>query len=241
MSNNSVIVENVSKSFTLYHNQQDSLKRRIVGLFDKRYKAVPKHFNALSDINLNVPKGEALGLMGNNGSGKSTLLTLIAGIIPPTNGQIHTFGRLVPMISLGVGFSHELSGYENIFLNASLFGVSNEEIRELLPSIHEFSGLKDFIHEPVKNYSSGMFSRLGFSISIHLNPEILLADEILSVGDHDFQQKCLRKIRDLRENGMTLLFVSHSKSQVKEFCDSYILLEKGEMKESGKTIALLND
>lgn len=238
MNEYSVIVENVSKSFLLLHNEQDSLKRRIVGLLDKRYRSTSHHYNALSDINLKVLKGEAVGLMGNNGSGKSTLLSLIAGIYPPSTGSIHTSGRLVPMISLGVGFSHELNGMENIFLNASLFGVKNEEISQLIPSIHEFSGLGDFIYEPLKNYSSGMYSRLGFSISVHLNPEILLADEILSVGDHDFQQKCLMKIRELREKGMTLIFVSHAKNQIKEFCDRYIYLEKGNIVAQGPTSEL---
>ncbi len=226
--------EHVTKDFVLHHNAQQSLKARFVGLFHSRWRATPHTFRAVDDVSFNVRRGEALGLMGRNGSGKSTLLSLIAGIYPPTAGHILTHGRLVPMIALGVGFNAELTGSENIYLNASLFGLKNREIRSLFPKIVEFSELGDFIHEPVKNYSSGMYARLGFSVAVHLDPEILLADEILSVGDSDFQNKCLSRIEKLRKEGMTLVFVSHSRDQVRQFCDRYIWMENGRAIASGK-------
>ncbi|AOU98652.1 ABC transporter ATP-binding protein [Acidihalobacter yilgarnensis] len=229
-----IIVESVSKDFVLHHNAQDTLKKRIVGLMHKRWRPRPHTFRAVDDVSFTVERGEALGLMGLNGSGKSTLLSLIAGIYPPTSGRIITHGRLVPMIALGVGFSPELTGEENIYLNASLFGLKNRETRALYPKILEFSELADFIYEPVKNYSSGMYARLGFSVAVHLDPEILLADEILSVGDADFQLKCLSRIEEMRKGGMTLLFVSHQQNQVAQFCDRYIRMEHGSVVDVGE-------
>ena len=235
MSDNYAIkCEHVTKDFTLHHNAQDSLKKRVVGLFNKRWRVKPHRFRAVDDVSFSVRRGEAVGLLGHNGSGKTTLLSMIAGVYTLTSGKISTNGRLVPLISLGVGFSPELTGSENIYLNASLFGLKNSEIKKIYNRIIEFSELGDFIHEPVKNYSSGMYARLGFSVAIHLDPEILLADEILSVGDVDFQKKCLHKIQKLREEGMTLLFVSHSQQQVNSFCSRYIQLEHGKIVASGK-------
>lgn len=236
VSDPAIIVEHVSKDFLLHHNAQDTLKKRFIGLFHKRWRSRPHYFRAVDDVSFTVGRGEALGLMGHNGSGKSTLLSLIAGLYPPTSGRIVTRGWLVPMIALGVGFSPELTGVENIYLNASLFGLKNREIRILFPQILDFSELGDFIYEPIKNYSSGMYARLGFSIAIHLAPEILLADEILSVGDADFQAKCLERIEELRKNGMTLLLVSHSPGQVAQFCDHFIRLEQGKIVEEGSTL-----
>lgn len=238
MTDSAVIVKNVHKEFTLTHNAQDSLKKRVVGLFHKRWRPQRRHFLALDDVSFTVKQGEALGLMGPNGSGKSTLLTLIAGIIPPSSGQIFTKGRLVPMIALGVGFSPELTGIENIYLNASLFGLKNKEIRSILSDILDFAEIGDFIYEPVKNYSSGMYIRLGFSVAVHLKPEIMLADEILSVGDKEFQRKCLTRIEHLRKKGMTLLLVSHDDSQVAQFCDRYVQLENGAIVNQGFTSEL---
>lgn len=235
MSDEAVVVEGVTKDFTLQHNGQDTLKKRFIGLFNKRWRAEPHRFRALDNVSLTVGRGEALGLMGHNGSGKSTLLSLIAGIYPPTAGRVVTHGRLIPMISLGVGFHPELTGTENVYLNASLFGYKNTEIRRRLDCILAFSELGEFIDEPVKTYSSGMQARLGFSVAIHLEPEILLADEILSVGDADFQNKCVERIAELRKQGMTLLFVSHSETQVANFCERYVRLEKGRIIESGCT------
>lgn len=239
MSGPAIVVENVSKEFVLHHNAQDSLKKKMIGVVHKRWREQPHHFRAVDNVSFVVERGEALGLMGHNGSGKSTLLTLIAGIIPPTSGRIITNGRLVPMIALGVGFSPELTGEENVYLNASLFGLKNRETRSLFPRILDFSELGEFIYEPVKNYSSGMYARLGFSVAVHLNPEILLADEILSVGDRDFQYKCLDKIKMLRNDGMTLLFVSHMEGQVAEFCDRFVRMERGVVVEQGNASTLV--
>lgn len=235
MNNEAVIVDRVTKDFTLHHNGQDTLKKRFIGLFNKRYRPRPHRFRALDNVSLRVGRGEAVGLMGHNGSGKSTLLSLIAGIYPPTVGRIATHGRLIPMIALGVGFHGELTGAENVYLNASLFGFRNNEIRRRFDQILEFSELGEFIHEPVKNYSSGMQARLGFSIAVHMDPEILLADEILSVGDADFQNKCVDRIGELRKRGLTLILVSHSQQQVNSFCDRYIRLEHGRVVEADVT------
>ncbi|HDL86147.1 MAG TPA: ABC transporter ATP-binding protein [Candidatus Acetothermia bacterium] len=233
-----IVCEHVCKDFVLHHNAQHSLKARFIGLFHDRWRMTRQSFRAVDDVSFTVRRGESLGLMGRNGSGKSTLLSLIAGIYPATAGHIETRGRLVPMIALGVGFNPELTGSENIYLNASLFGFKNREIRALFPKILEFSELGDFIHEPVKNYSSGMYARLGFSVAVHLAPEILLADEILSVGDAEFQQKCLTRIDEMHKDGMTLLFVSHSDEQVSRFCDRYLRLEHGRVIGEGATGSL---
>lgn len=222
-----IIVDNVSKSFFLHHNRVQSLKGRFVGVFKERWKQKHEEFHALQNVSFTVKKGEALGLLGHNGSGKSTLLQIIAGILKPSAGKVITKGRVAPLIELGVGFNPELTGEENIYLNASLYGFRNHDIRKLAPKIIEFSELGQFIDTPVKNYSSGMYVRLGFSVAVHLDPDILLADEILAVGDVQFQEKCKRKISSLRENGLTIILVSHSPDQVADFCDHSIRLEKG--------------
>jgi ABC-2 type transport system ATP-binding protein/lipopolysaccharide transport system ATP-binding protein len=228
-----ILVENVSKKFVLHHNRTMSLKARFIGLFKQRWRQRDEDFHALEDISFQVQRGEAFALMGPNGSGKSTLLQIIAGILKPTTGRVETSGRVAPLIELGVGFHPELTGEENIYLNASLYGFSNKEIRNRFDEIVEFSELRPFIDVPVKNYSSGMFVRLGFSVAVHLDPEILLADEILSVGDAQFQEKSLGRILELRRNGMTLLLVSHSMEMVRNFCDRFIRLEHGRVVESG--------
>lgn len=228
-----IIVENVSKDFILRHNRAMGIKTRFLSLFHKSKREKREHFQALSDISFTVGQGEALGLLGHNGSGKSTLLQIIAGILQPTNGRIIANGRVAPLIQLGVGFSGELTGYENIFLNASLYGFLNKEIKKLTKNIIEFSELEQFIDTPLKNYSSGMQMRLGFAIAVNLQPDILLADEILAVGDQAFQDKCLDKIAEMRRNGMSLILVSHSQPQVEKFCDYFIRLEHGKIIDQG--------
>lgn len=232
-----IIVENISKQFVLHHNRVDSMKGRFVGLFKDRWRQHDATFQALNDVSFKVRRGEAIGLLGHNGSGKSTLLHIIAGILKPTQGRVITNGRVAPMIELGVGFNPELTGEENIYLNASLYGFSNKEIRRRVPRIVEFSELGQFIDVPVKNYSSGMYARLGFSVAIHMDPEILLADEILAVGDADFQEKCNCRIQELRAEGLTIVLVSHSQEQVERICNHYIRLEKGIVVEAGKITA----
>ncbi len=228
-----VRVENVSKEFILHHNRVDSLKRRFVGLFKQRWRPRHEHFHALSDVSFSVRQGEAIGLLGRNGSGKSTLLQIIAGILKPTSGRVTTHGRVAPLIELGVGFHPELTGEENIFLNASLYGLRNRDVRKRFDDIVDFSELAHFIDTPVKNYSSGMYMRLAFSIAVHLEPDVLLADEILAVGDAAFQNKCHDKIDSLRRNGMSIVLVSHNEQQVRDFCNSFVRLENGRVVESG--------
>ena len=231
--NDAVVVDHVSKSFVLTHNRVRGLKGRFIGLFKRSWRQRSERFNALADVSFRVRRGEAFALMGPNGAGKSTLLQIIAGILQPTSGQVLTCGRVMPLIGLGVGFSSELTGEENVYLNASLFGFSNRDIRARFDAILDFSELASFIDVPIKNYSSGMYMRLGFSIAVHLDPEILLADETLAVGDAAFQEKCLQRVRDMRRQGMTLILVSHSTEQVNQFCDRYARLEAGCVVDEG--------
>ncbi|MBN2678814.1 MAG: ABC transporter ATP-binding protein [Acidithiobacillaceae bacterium] len=228
-----IIVEHVSKEFILRHNRAMGLKTRFLGLFHKNKREKREHFLALDDVSITLEQGEALGLLGHNGSGKSTLLQIIAGILQPSKGRVIANGRVAPLIQLGVGFNPELTGYENIFLNASLYGFLNKEVKKRVKSIIEFSELEHFIDTPLKNYSSGMQMRLGFAVAVNLQPDILLADEILAVGDQAFQDKCLDKIAEMRKNGMSLILVSHSQEQVSKFCDHFIRLERGVMLENG--------
>ncbi|WP_075322352.1 ABC transporter ATP-binding protein [Acidithiobacillus albertensis] len=227
-----IVVDHVSKEFILRHNRALGLKTRFLGLFHKNKREKREHFLALDDVSFKVEQGEALGLLGHNGSGKSTLLQIIAGILQPSNGRIITNGRVAPLIQLGVGFNPELTGSENIFLNASLYGFLNKDVRKRVRDIVEFSELEHFIDTPLKNYSSGMQMRLGFAIAVNLQPDILLADEILAVGDQSFQDKCLNKIVELRLQGMTLILVSHSPEQVNKFCDQFIRLDHGRVVEA---------
>lgn len=228
-----IAVDHVSKEFILRHNRAMGIKTRFLALFHKNKRERHELFTALDDVSFTIEQGEALGLLGHNGSGKSTLLQIIAGILQPTKGSVIAHGRIAPLIQLGVGFNPELTGYENIFLNASLYGFLNKEIKPRVHDIVEFSELDHFIDTPLKHYSSGMQMRLGFSIAVHLQPDILLADEILAVGDQSFQHKCLSKISDMRNNGMTLILVSHSMEQVNRFCDRFIRLEHGRMTDTG--------
>ncbi|MBU2759074.1 ABC transporter ATP-binding protein [Acidithiobacillus sulfurivorans] len=233
-----IIVEHVSKEFILRHNRALGLKTRFLGLFHKNKREKREHFLALDDVSFTVEQGEALGLLGHNGSGKSTLLQIIAGILQPSKGRVIANGRVAPLIQLGVGFNPELTGYENIFLNASLYGFLNKDVRKRVKDIIEFSELEHFIDTPLKNYSSGMQMRLGFAVAVNLQPDILLADEILAVGDQAFQDKCLDKIAEMRSNGMSLILVSHSEDQVNKFCNYYVRLDHGVTIDHGPIIKL---
>ena len=228
-----IIVEHVSKEFILRHNRAMGLKTRFLALFHKNKREYREVFLALDDVSFTVEQGEALGLLGHNGSGKSTLLQIIAGILQPSKGRVIAHGRVAPLIQLGVGFNSELTGFENIFLNASLYGFLNRDIKKRVKDIIEFSELGHFIDTPLKHYSSGMQMRLGFAVAVHLQPDILLADEILAVGDQAFQDKCLAKIAEMRENGMSLILVSHSLKQVETFCDHFVTLNHGVVTEQG--------
>ncbi len=235
-----VEVRDVWQRFLIRHNRNDSLKGRFVGLFHQRYREWREEFWALRGINLAIETGEALGLIGPNGSGKSTLLRLIARTLYPTRGEIQVRGRVAPMIEIGIGFHQELTGRENIYLNASLYGLTGGQIDSIYSAIVDFSELKDFIDAPIKNYSTGMYARLGFSIAVHLDPDVLLIDEVLAVGDEHFQRKCLERMLDFRRRGKTIVFVSHSPALVQRHCDRACLLNQGTVAATGEVDEVLD-
>ena len=204
----------------------------------KRRKIVSK-YKVLDNISFSVKKGESIAIIGRNGSGKSTLLYLISGILRPSAGTIKTNGRISFILELGTGFHYELSGLENILLNAVLLGMSISEAKTKLDKIIEFSELKDHIYKPLKTYSSGMIARLAFSIAIHMDPEILLIDEVLAVGDRFFREKCFQRIKMFRESGVTIILVSHNENDVTALCDRAILLEEGRIKADGNPEEIL--
>ncbi len=197
-------------------------------------KREPAHwFEALKDVSFNVPAGTTVGVIGPNGSGKSSLLGLIAGTISPTSGTIRTQGRIASLLELGAGFHPELTGRENVYLNAAILGIAREEVRRRFNAIADFSGIGEFMDMPVKTYSSGMYVRLGFSVAVEMDPDILLIDEVLAVGDVSFQFKCLDRIRDFQRKGKTMLFVSHGMRTIEDFCDQVCLISEGCLVEQG--------
>lgn len=224
-----VVVENISKNYRVYSKPADRLKE----LFTRK-RNLHSDFWALSGVNFTVGQGSIFGVVGENGSGKSTLLQIIAGTLQPTDGTVRLSGRVAALLELGAGFNMEFTGRENVFLNAAIMGLSSQEIERKLPEIERFAEIGEFIDKPVKTYSSGMYVRLAFAVSIHVEPEILLVDESLSVGDIYFQQRCMRKIRQLHDEGKTILFVSHDVSAVKNLCDAALWLEHGKVKAIGQ-------
>ncbi len=226
---NRIIVEHVYKTFEVYLDKASSLKEKV--LFWKRNRKEQRE--VLKDINLKIKDGEAVALIGVNGSGKSTLLKLMTKIIYPNKGKITTNGKLTSLLELGAGFHPDFSGRENIYFNASIFGLTKKQIDERLQQIIEFSELENFIDNPVRTYSSGMYMRLAFSVAINVDADILLVDEILSVGDQHFQEKCINKMKELKEQGKTMIFVTHSLASAKELCDRGIWLHNGELKLDG--------
>lgn len=225
-----VSIENVSKKFVI--RKDNSLKERLVTL-GRAGRRNSEEFWALSDVSLEIPAGSTIGLLGPNGSGKSTLLKAIGGIIEPTSGSIRRRGRLAALLELGAGFHPDLTGRENVFLNASILGLSQAETEDKFDDILTFSGIGDFIDTQVKFYSSGMYVRLAFAVAIHTDPDVLLVDEVLAVGDEAFQRKCLDKIREFQQQGRTIILVSHSLGQVQELCDRAVVLSKGEVMFQG--------
>jgi len=229
--NIAISFKNVSKSYPLLY--QKTLKEFFQALFTEK-KTIEK-FEALKNINLSIKKGETVGVIGKNGAGKSTLLKLVAGVSYPTSGEVNVYGRVVPLIELGAGFHPELSGKENIFLNGVILGMEEKYMVEKFSEIVSFSEIPmDFIFTPVKYYSSGMFMRLTFSVAVFSKPEILLVDEILAVGDIAFQKKCLDKMNEFKKQKVTIVFVSHSMEQVKNFCDKVIYLKEGRVEYEGE-------
>ncbi len=230
MDSAAVQVEDVSKSFRLYHERASSLKERIVN----RRRATYEEFWALKDVSLEINTAETAGLIGANGSGKTTLLKLVAGIIRPTSGRITTRGRIASLLELGAGFHPDLTGRENVYLNASILGLSRKETDRHFDAIVAFAELEPFIDMQVRHYSSGMYVRLGFAVAVHVDPEILIVDEVLAVGDEAFQRRCLGRIRDFQREGRTIVFVTHAVDIVREICTRAFFLEKGQLVAEGR-------
>lgn len=226
-----VKVEHVSMKFNLSSEKFDSFKEYVIKSLKNQVSF--EEFWALRDVSFEVMKGDALGLIGLNGSGKSTMLKTIAGVLKPTEGSVHVYGSVAPLIELGAGFDMDLTARENVFLNGALLGHSRKEMESFYDDIVSFSELENFMNVPVKNFSSGMVSRLAFSIATIGVPDILIVDEVLSVGDFRFQEKCERRIQAMADQGTTILFVSHSIAQVKKICDKIAWLEGGQLKRFG--------
>lgn len=229
MDSIAIQVDNVSKIYKLYDNPMDRLKESLGLSKKKRYK---EHY-ALNQVSFDVKKGECVGIIGTNGSGKSTILKIITGVLNPTSGNVKIDGRISALLELGAGFNMEYTGIENVYLNGTMIGFSKEEIDQKLDDILAFADIGDFVNQPVKTYSSGMFVRLAFAVAINIDPEILIVDEALSVGDVFFQAKCYKKFEDFKKMGKTILFVSHDLSSIARYCDRVVLLNKGVKKEEG--------
>ena len=226
-----VDVQNVTVRFNMASERIDNLKEYFVKL--AKHELMFKEFLALQDVSIQVQRGEAWGLIGTNGSGKSTLLKVICGIFKPYRGTVVTHGSIAPLIELGAGFDGDLTATENIYLNGAVLGHSKKFIQEHFDEIVDFAELWDFLDMPIKNYSSGMSARLGFAIATVVRPDILICDEVLSVGDYAFQQKCEKRMNEMRENGTTLLYVSHSMDSVLNICDHALWLDKKKKKMQG--------
>lgn len=236
MAEVAISVNNVSKMYKLYDNPMDRLKESLGLSRKKKYK---EHY-ALNDVSFQVRKGETVGIIGTNGSGKSTILKIITGVLNPTQGQVVVDGRISALLELGAGFNGEYSGIENVYLNGTMIGFSKEEIDAKLQDILDFADIGDFVNQPVKTYSSGMFVRLAFAVAINIEPEILIVDEALSVGDVFFQAKCYRKFEEFKEMGKTILFVSHDLSSIGKYCDRVVLLNKGKKLAEGDAKEMVN-
>lgn len=229
-----IIFDNLSKSYPLYHHITGGIKNFLFNLPQGLRSLKNSRFEALHDISFQVYKSETLGIIGKNGAGKSTILGLIAGVLKPSRGEVIVKGRISPLLELGAGFHPELTGRENIMLNGVLLGLTRAEVSRKFSEIIEFSELGDFIDQPIRIYSSGMLARLGFSVIAYLDPEILLIDEILAVGDRAFQKKCLEKMDEFKNSGVTIVFVSHSLEDVVRLCDRVAWIENKRIKMIGE-------
>jgi ABC-2 type transport system ATP-binding protein len=227
--NRSIVVRHVSKTFTLRYHR--TLKQMSVAMM--RQQELSDSFLAVDDVSFTVQQGESIGLMGLNGSGKSTLLKMINGIIRPDSGKELTRGRTAGLIATGAGFHPQLSGRDNVYLNAAILGMTEAETRRKFDDIVEFADIGRFLDSPVGHYSSGMFARLGFAVAIHVDADIFLADEVLAVGDRPFKKKCLAKMQEIRDSGTTLFYVSHAAGSVRKMCDRVLVLEKGRLNFDG--------
>lgn len=227
--NIAIRVDNVSKIYRLYNKPSDRLKEALGFTKEKRYR----EHRALDQVSFDVHRGETVGIIGTNGSGKSTILKIITGVLQSTTGNVEVNGRISALLELGAGFNMEYTGVENVYLNGTMLGFTEEEIEERLPEILKFADIGEFVNQPVKTYSSGMFVRLAFAVAINIDPEILIVDEALSVGDVFFQAKCYRKFEEFKKMGRTILFVSHDLSSIARYCDRVVLLNKGVKLEEG--------
>lgn len=236
-----ITFENVSKSYPLYHHMTGGIKNFFFHLPKILESLKSSKYQALQNVSFSVSKGEALGIIGKNGAGKSTILGLIAGVLRPTQGRVIVKGRISPLLELGAGFHFDLTGRENILLKGVLIGLSRSEVLSKMDEIVAFSELDDFIDQPVRIYSSGMLARLGFSIVANLDPEILLIDEILAVGDVSFQQKCLSRMAEFRKKGVTMVFVSHSMKDIETICDRVTWIENHRIAMVGETISVVKE
>ncbi len=238
-----VKVENVWKKFRIPHEKRTTILENLAGalqiLGGRRFTY--EEFWALKSINFALNRGESLGVIGENGSGKSTLLKIIAKILKPDKGSVFTYGRVAPILELGVGFHPDLTVKENILIYGSIMGLKNSEIKKRMDSILQFSGLEKFKDAKLKNLSSGMQMRLGFSVAIETNPDVFLIDEALTVGDIKFQQKCIDKFKQFKSDGKTIILVSHALNLIKEFCEKTLFLSKGEVVSFGETEAVINE
>lgn len=237
MAKKALVVDHVSMKFNLSEEKVDNIKEYVIRLLTGKLKY--NEFWALRDVSFSLERGDRLGILGLNGAGKSTLLKIIAGVFKPTEGTVKRYGKIVPLLELGAGFEKQYTGRENIYLYGSVLGYSREFIESKFEEIVKFSGLRKFIDVPVKNYSSGMRAKLGFSIATAADPEILILDEVFSVGDVKFRRKSMRKIRRMMENGTTVLFVSHSTKQVAKICNKAMILEHGKVVAFGDVTEII--
>ena len=239
MSETVIRFDHVTKSYPLYHHVTSGFKNLVLNLPKAIRELRQTQFTALNDINFEIHRGESVAFIGRNGAGKSTTLGLIAGVLRPTKGQVTVQGRVSPLLELGGGFHPDLSGLENIQLNGVILGLSRKQVAERTQKIIEFSELGEFINQPVRTYSSGMMARLGFSVVANLDPEILLIDEVLAVGDKAFQTKCLEKMKEFKKAGVTIILVSHSARDVEFLCDRAIWIENHHVRQDGPSAAIL--
>jgi teichoic acid transport system ATP-binding protein len=234
--NASIVVSHLTKVYHLYNSPKDRLKETL----KLTRKKLHREFFALKDVSFSITPGETVGIIGKNGAGKSTLLKIITGVLTPTSGSVQINGKISALLELGAGFNPEYTGLENVYLNGTIMGFSREEMQQRLQGILDFAEIGEFIHQPVKSYSSGMFMRLAFSVAINVDPEILIIDEALSVGDILFQAKCFKKFQELKDSGKTILFVSHSLSNIMQYCDRCIVLSDGEKIAEGESAPMVD-
>lgn len=236
-----ILLADVSKQFKFSTDEADSILDAIISLVKRRPRHHKQILWAVKDVNFSVNSGESIALVGLNGSGKSTILKLAAGIIRPSSGRVEVRGRLSALLELGAGFHPDLTGKENIWLNASILGLTNAEISDIYDDIVDFSELGEFINMPVKHYSSGMYMRLGFSVAVHISPDVLLIDEILAVGDQSFQDKCIDRLQDLKASGTTVVFVSHNPAMVLSLCERALWIKDGHLVADGSSQEVVRD